>query len=72
MADEDTVRETKVYCNCDNDWDKAGPGAAGEVCDVADEPDEEEEEGDGFCVAVAVVFNQLGDLFEVRDRIDFN
>ncbi len=67
LADEDAVCETKVDCDCDDDGDKAGPGAAGEVCDVADEPDEEEEEGDGFCIAVAVVFNQLWNLFGVRD-----
>ena len=61
------VSSAVVETLADEDGDKAGPGAAGEVCDVADEPDEEEEEGDGFCIAVAVVFNQLWNLFGVRD-----
>lgn len=62
LPDKNTVRDAEVDGDCDDDGDKTRPDATREVCDVAEEPDEEKEEGDGFGVAVAVVFDQLGHL----------
>ena len=64
LRNEDSVRETEVYRDGDDDGDEAGPNAPNEVRYVADEPDKDEEEGDGLCVSIAVVFNELGDLSE--------
>lgn len=66
MADEDAVCDAEVECDGDDDGDETGPEATNEISYVAHEPDKDEEEGDSFCVPVAVVFNQLGDLL-VRD-----
>ena len=64
LRNEDSVRETEVYRDGDYDGDETGPKASNEVRYVADEPDKDEEEGDGLCVSIAVVFNELGDLSE--------
>jgi hypothetical protein len=59
LPDQDAICDTEVDGDRDNHGDEPGPGATGEVCDVADEPDEEEEKGDGLCVTIAVVFDEL-------------
>lgn len=63
LRDEDPVRETEVDRYGDDDGHETCPDTSNEVGDVADEPDEDEEEGNGFCVSIAVVFDQLGDLY---------
>ena len=57
LSDENPVRDTEVYGDSDNDGDETGPGTSDQIGDIADEPDEEKEQGDGFGVAVAVVFD---------------
>lgn len=46
---EDEVCEAEVDCERDNGGDEACPDGAGEVGDVADEPDGEEGERYAFC-----------------------
>jgi hypothetical protein len=62
LRDEDEVCEAEVDCECDDGRDEAGPEGAGQVGDVADEPDGEEGEGDAVGGALFVVFEELGDL----------
>lgn len=68
MANEDAVCDAEVECDGDDDGDETGPEATNKIGYVANEPDEDEEEGDGFCVSIAVVFDQLGDLLLGRFR----
>lgn len=65
MADKDEVCEAKVDGEGDDGGDEAGPEGAGEVGDVAYEPDDEEGEGDAVGGALFVVFYELGDLREL-------
>lgn len=68
LANEDAVCDAEVECDGDDDGDETGPEATNEIGYVANEPDEDEKEGDGFCVSVVVVFDQLGDLLVGRHR----
>jgi hypothetical protein len=65
LADKDEVGEAEVDGESDDGGDEAGPESAGEVGDVADEPDDEEGEGDAVGRALLVVFYELGDLGEL-------
>ena len=62
MRDEDQVGEAEIDCEGDDGGDEPGPEGAGEVGDVAEEPDGEEGEGDAVCGGLGVVFDELGDL----------
>lgn len=62
LRDEDQVGEAKVDGEGYDGGDETSPHGADEVGDVANEPDDEKGEGDAFGGALAVVFNQLGDL----------
>jgi len=62
LGNQNEVGEAEVDGQRDDGGDEAGPERAGEVGDVADEPDGEEGEGDAFGGGLAVVFDQLGDL----------
>lgn len=53
----------------DNDGYETGPSASDQVGDIANEPDEEKEERDGFSIAITVVLNELGDLHAVAISI---
>lgn len=60
---EDEVGEAKVDCEGSNGGHKISPECAGEVGDVANEPDCEEGKRDAICRARLVVFYELGDLW---------
>ena len=70
LGDEDQIREAEVNCERNHGGHELGPQRAGEVGDVAYEPDGEEGQRDAVCGGLAVVLDELGDLFGWSQRCD--
>lgn len=56
------VCDAEVHGQRDDGGHETGPQGAGEVGDIADEPDGQEDQGDPVCGARLIVLDQLGDL----------
>lgn len=66
LRNKDPIRENEVDRDGDDDGNQPGPKTTDEVGDIPHEPDEDKQEGYGFCVSVPVVFDQLGHLLQAN------